>query len=72
LTNEGVVYFRYRGSDGAWFDEPDVDEITEFDCIMPIATRARTTTPAQPRAVRAPMIRRLPRMAIPTAQLCPP
>jgi 1,4-alpha-glucan branching enzyme len=33
------VRFRYLGSDGAWFDDPDADEITAEGCTVRLSGR---------------------------------
>jgi hypothetical protein len=33
------IWFRYLGSDGAWFDDPDADEITRDGCVLRLDRR---------------------------------
>ncbi len=35
------VYFRYLGSGGAWFDEPEADELTTEGSVLHLSRRAR-------------------------------
>lgn len=41
------VHFRYLGSDGYWFDEPEADEITEHGSVLRVSRfGAPDSTPA--------------------------